>query len=54
MTRHGTQGSQRSGEPVSGAITSVPATAGHLNLRETPLPLIQLTGAVSAAILPPP
>jgi hypothetical protein len=48
------QGSQRPSEPVSGAITSAPATAGHLNLWETPLPLIQFTGAVSAAILPPP
>jgi hypothetical protein len=48
------QGSQRTSEPVSGAITGAPATAGHLNLWETPLPLIQFTGAVSAAILPPP
>jgi hypothetical protein len=39
---------------VSGAITGAPATAGHINLWETPLPLIQFTGAVSAAILPPP
>jgi len=46
------QGSQRPGEPASGAITGAPATAGHLNLWETPLPLIQLTGAASAAILP--
>jgi hypothetical protein len=46
------QGSQRSGEPVSGAITGAPATAGHINLWETPLPLIQVTGAASAAILP--
>ncbi|WP_437985708.1 hypothetical protein [Sorangium sp. So ce117] len=46
------QGSQRSNEPVSGVITGAPATAGHINLWETSLPLIQLTGAVSAAIMP--
>jgi hypothetical protein len=46
------QGSQRPSEPVSGFVTGAPATAGHLNLWETPLPLIQLTGAVSAAIMP--
>jgi hypothetical protein len=46
------QGSQRPGEPVSGMITGAPATAGHLNFWETPFPLIQLTGAVSAAITP--
>ncbi|MDC3954884.1 hypothetical protein [Polyangium jinanense] len=46
------QGSQRPSEPVSGIVTGAPATAGHLNLWETPLPLIQLTGAASAAILP--
>ena len=46
------QGSQRPGEPVSGVVTGAPATAGHLNLWETPLPLIQLTGAASAAIMP--
>jgi hypothetical protein len=46
------QGSQRPNEPVSGAITGAPATAGHLNLWETLLPLIQLTGAASAAIVP--
>jgi hypothetical protein len=46
------QGAQRPGEPVSGAITGAPATAGHLNLWETPLPLIQFTGAASAAIMP--
>jgi hypothetical protein len=51
MAAHG-QGSQRPGEPVSGAVTGAPATAGHLNLWETPLPLIQLTGAASAAIVP--
>ncbi|WP_437721479.1 hypothetical protein [Sorangium sp. So ce861] len=47
------QGSQRPSEPVSGVITGVPATAGHINLWETSLPLIQLTGAASAAIMPP-
>jgi hypothetical protein len=46
------QGSQKPGDPVGGAITGAPATAGHLNLWETPLPLIQLTGAASAAIVP--
>jgi hypothetical protein len=46
------QGLQRPGEPVSGAITGAPATAGHLNVWETPLPLIQLTGAASAVIAP--
>ncbi len=46
------QGSQRPGEPVSGMLTGAPATAGHLNVWETPLPLIQLTGAASAAIVP--
>ena len=46
------QGSQRPGEPTSGIVTGAPATAGHLNLWETPLPLIQFTGAASAAILP--
>jgi hypothetical protein len=45
------QGSQRPSEPVSGAVTGAPSTAGHLNLWETPLPLIQFTGAASAAIL---
>lgn len=47
------QGSQRPGEPVSGVVTGAPATAGHVNVWETPLPLIQLTGAVSAAFVPP-
>lgn len=47
------QGSQKVNEPVSGAITGAPATAGHVNLWETPLPLIQFTGAASAAIQPP-
>ncbi|MRG96117.1 hypothetical protein [Polyangium spumosum] len=46
------QGSQRASEPVSGVVTGAPAMAGHLNLWETPLPLIQLTGAASAAIVP--
>jgi hypothetical protein len=46
------QGLQRPGEPASGVITGAPSTAGHLNLWETPLPLIQLTGAASASILP--
>lgn len=46
------EGAQKPGEPVSGAITGAPATAGHLNLWETPLPLIQLSGAASAAITP--
>ncbi|MDC3984237.1 hypothetical protein [Polyangium jinanense] len=46
------QGSQKAGDPVRGTITGAPATAGHINLWETPLPLIQLTGAVSAAIVP--
>ncbi|WCQ94579.1 MULTISPECIES: hypothetical protein [Sorangium] len=53
MTAKG-QGSQRPSEPVSGVITSAPATAGHINLWETALPLIQLTGAASAAIMPQP
>jgi hypothetical protein len=46
------QGSQRPSGPTSGVVTGAPATAGHLNLWETPLPLIQLTGAASAAIMP--
>jgi hypothetical protein len=46
------QASQRSSGPVSGVVTGAPATAGHINLWETSLPLIQLTGAVSAAIMP--
>ena len=46
------QGSQKQGNPVRGTITGAPATAGHINLWETPLPLIQLTGAASAAIVP--
>lgn len=46
------QGSQRLGESASGAVTGAPATTGHINLWETPLPLIQFTGAASAAILP--
>jgi hypothetical protein len=46
------EGSQKPGEAVSGAITGAPTTAGHLNLWETPLPLIQLSGAASAAITP--
>lgn len=46
------QGSQKPGDPVRGTITGAPATAGHINLWETPLPLIQLTGAASAAIVP--
>jgi hypothetical protein len=46
------QGSQKPGEPISGVITGAPSMAGHLNLWETPFPLIQLTGAASAAIAP--
>jgi hypothetical protein len=46
------QGSQRPGEPISGLITGAPATSGHLNFWGTPLPLIQLTGAISSTILP--
>lgn len=46
------QGSQRPGEPLSGLITGAPTTAGHLNIWETLLPLIQLSGAASAAIVP--
>jgi len=46
------QGSQKPGESMSGLVTGAPATAGHINLWETPLPLIQLTGAASATILP--
>ncbi|WP_437743970.1 hypothetical protein WME73_02520 [Sorangium sp. So ce302] len=46
------QGSQRPSEPLSGVITGAPATAGHINLWGTALPLIQLTGAASAAIMP--
>ncbi|MDI1435691.1 hypothetical protein [Polyangium sorediatum] len=46
------QGSQRPGEPASGLVTGAPATAGHLNLWGTPLPLIQLTGAASVTIVP--
>ncbi|WP_437977577.1 hypothetical protein WMF11_12075 [Sorangium sp. So ce295] len=46
------QGSQRPSEPVSGVITGAPATAGHVNFWGTSLPLIQLTGAASAAIMP--
>jgi hypothetical protein len=46
------QGAQRANEPVSGFVTGAPAMAGHLNLWETPLPLIQFTGAASVAILP--
>ncbi|MDC0744373.1 hypothetical protein [Polyangium mundeleinium] len=46
------QGSQKPGAPVRGTITGAPATAGHINLWETPLPLIQITGAASAAIVP--
>jgi hypothetical protein len=37
---------------VNGLVTGAPATAGHLNIWETPVPLIQLTGAASAAIVP--
>lgn len=46
------QASQKPGAPVSGMMTGAPATAGHLNIWETPIPLIQLTGAASAAITP--
>jgi hypothetical protein len=46
------QGSQRASDPVSGFVTGAPAMTGHLNLWETPLPLIQLTGSASAAIVP--
>ncbi|UQA55813.1 hypothetical protein [Polyangium aurulentum] len=46
------EGSQKPGEPVRGSISGAPATAGHLNIWETPLPLIQLSGAASAAITP--
>lgn len=46
------QGSQKPGAPVSGTITGAPATAGHLNIWETAIPMIQLTGAASAAIAP--
>jgi hypothetical protein len=51
MAAHG-QGSQKPNEPASGVVTGAPAMAGHLNLWETPLPLIQLTGAASAIITP--
>ena len=37
---------------MSGLVTGAPATAGHLNIWETPLPLIQFTGAASATIVP--
>jgi hypothetical protein len=46
------QGSKKPGDPVSGLVTGAPATAGHINIWETWLPLIQLTGAASAAIMP--
>lgn len=46
------QGSQKPNAPVSGQITGAPATTGHLNIWETAIPLIQLTGAASAAIIP--
>ncbi len=48
---HG-QGSLRPNEATSGLVTGAPAMAGHLNIWETPLPLIQLTGAATAAFLP--
>lgn len=46
------QGSQKPGEPISGLVTGAPTMAGHLNVWETPLPLIQFTGAISSTILP--
>lgn len=46
------QGSQRPNGPPSGVVTGAPATAGHLNVWETPLPLIQLSGSASAAFMP--
>ncbi|MBK9262105.1 MAG: hypothetical protein IPM54_20160 [Polyangiaceae bacterium] len=51
MGAHG-QGSQRPSEPASGFVTGAPTTAGHLNLWETPLPLVQFSGALSATFMP--
>lgn len=51
MGAHG-QGSQRPNEPANGFVTGAPTTAGHLNLWETPLPLVQFSGALSAAFMP--
>ena len=37
---------------TSGIVTGAPAMSGHVNLWETPLPLVQFTGAVSTVIMP--
>jgi hypothetical protein len=46
------QGSQRTGELVSGIVTGAPSTSGHLNLWGSVIPLVQFTGAITSAILP--